>query len=104
MEAELKVTPSDLRATASEFQNIHSQMTSQIEQMKDLVKNTSSSWEGEAGNTFRNKFNELDDDMTRLKAMINEHVSDLQEMATRYEQAEQEAQQEGAGLRGNVIV
>ena len=79
-------------------------MTSQIEQMKDLVKNTSSSWEGEAGNTFRNKFNELDDDMTRLKAMINEHVSDLQEMATRYEQAEQEAQQEGAGLRGNVIV
>ena len=42
--------------------------------------------------------------MTRLKAMINEHVSDLQEMATRYEQAEQEAQQEGAGLRGNVIV
>lgn len=104
MDAELKVTPADLRATATEFQGIHSQMTSQIEQMKELVRNTSQSWEGAAGNTFRSRFNELDDDMTKLKNMINEHVNDLQEMANRYETAENENEADAAALRGDVIV
>ncbi len=104
MDAELKVTPADLRATATEFQGIHGQMTSQIEQMKELVRNTSQSWEGTAGNNFRSKFNELDDDMTKLKNMINEHVNDLQEMANRYDAAEDENAADAAGLRGDVIV
>ena len=67
MEAELRVTPQDLRTAATEFQGIHSQMTSLVEQMKDLVRNTSASWEGTAADAFRNKFNQLDDDMTRRK-------------------------------------
>ncbi len=104
MEAELRVTPADLRATAGEFQGIHTQLTSQIDQMKDLVRNTNASWEGQAGDAFRNKFNQLEDDMTKMKGMINEHINDLQEMATRYEQAENENQQDAANLRHDVIV
>lgn len=104
MEAELRVTPQDLRTAATEFQGIHSQMTGLVEQMKDLVRNTSASWEGSAADAFRNKFNQLDDDMTKMKGMVNEHVSDLQEMATRYEQAENENEQDSTSLRGDVIV
>lgn len=104
MEAELRVTPADLRATATEFQGIHSQLNTQVEQMKELVRNTNQSWEGQAGDAFRAKFAQLEDDMTKMKGMINEHVEDLQEMATRYETAENENQQDAAALRQDVIV
>ena len=44
----------------------------------------SSAWEGEAATAYINKFKSLETDIQTLIRMINEHVSDLNQMAEAY--------------------
>ena len=52
---------------------------------------------------YINKFNELEDDMQLISKKITEHVTDLQEMASIYENAEKLAQESGSGLNAQLI-
>lgn len=104
MEGTLKVTPEKLISTASEFQSKGSRMQSLTQQMTTLVTGMSSIWSGEAATAYTKKFSELQDDMDKMKRMIDEHVTDLNEMARVYQQAEKANEELASGLSGDVIV
>lgn len=97
------VTPEKLISTSQEFSNIGSQVNSLTQQMTQTVNSLSTSWTGEASTAFASKFNALQDDMTRMYRMINEHVNDLQEMARNYQQAESTNMQSSNALQGDII-
>ena len=84
----LKVTPEKLIGTATEFQGQGTAIRALTDQMLQLVRGTVGSWEGEAQKTYLQRFNALDSDMQRIQVKIQEHVSDLNEMAAAYRAAE----------------
>ena len=103
MEGRLKVTPEKLRATASEMSSQGQTISAQTQQMMSLVNGLSSSWQGDASNTYLTKFKQLEDDITKINSMIQEHVRDLNDMAANYASAEARNQDAGNALRGDVI-
>ena len=104
MTGSLLVTPEQLISTSNEF-NGHMQQVRQITgSMTDTVKALTGQWEGEAATAYQNKFNELQDDIAKLAAMIQEHVTDLQEMAKKYQEAEKASQEIAGSLSGNVLL
>lgn len=88
MTGELLVTPEKLEETANSFETLHGKVNSTIQNMMDIVNNLSGKWEGEASSAYSGQFRKLDNDMTQLRNMIKEHVSDLREMASTYRKAE----------------
>lgn len=101
----IKVSTSKLRSTASEFQNSANQIKSLTSQMTSIVNGLSGQiWTGEASNTYKQKFQGLNDDIEKMIKYINEHVSDLQQMAATYESAENENQSQASGLSSDVII
>lgn len=104
MEGTLRVTPEqlinasgDLKTSAGTVQTITSNMTETVNSL------TGSVWSGEAATQFISKFSGLQDDITRMCNMINEHSNDLDTMARSYQTAEQEAQNVIGGLSSDVI-
>ena len=103
MEGILKVTPEKLTEGASNFGNSGKTVSSLTSEMMTTVKNLSAVWEGEASSAYVNKFSQLQDDIERMNRMIQEHVTDLNDMARTYQDAENANTQESGGLQGDVI-
>lgn len=104
MTGSLLVTPEQLISTSSDF-STHMQQVRQITtSMTDTVKSLTGQWEGEASTAYQNKFNELQDDINKMAAMIQEHVTDLQEMARQYQDAEKASQELASSLAGDVLI
>ncbi|MDE6916697.1 MAG: WXG100 family type VII secretion target [Lachnospiraceae bacterium] len=103
MEGIIKVTPEKLISTAEEFNTANTQVRNLTQQMIQTVDSLKSAWEGEAATAYSNKFHQLEDDMDRMHSMINEHVTDLKEMAQQYQAAEQANAELGNTLAGDVI-
>ena len=87
MEAILKVTPQQLIATADEFSTIGNQVRELTTAMMEKMTNLGGIYESEEASAYIAKANGLQDDIAKLNAMIQEHVSDLNEMAQRYIEA-----------------
>lgn len=104
MEGILKVTPEKLIQTSEEFATMGSQMKNLTSEMIEQVQGMKGVWQGEAATAYGNKFCSLQSDMDKLCRMVQEHVSDLQEMAAHYQRAEEGSAQQGSGLNANVIV
>ena len=104
MEGILKVTPQELISTASEFSAKASVVSSLTTEMTERASSLNSTWEGEAASTYLAKFNGLQDDIQRMIRMVQEHVSDLQEMAQIYASAEQSNVTEFESLSSDVII
>lgn len=100
----LRVEPQTLINTSEEFQSSGSRIQTQTEEMMNLVSGLTSIWESDASSIYISKFQGLSDDITRIIAMVNEHVADLQEMAANFISAESEAQAEAEALSGDVII
>lgn len=103
MEGIIKVTPEKLISTAEEFNTANTQVRNLTQQMIQTVDSLKSAWEGEAATAYNTKFHQLEDDMERMHSMINEHVTDLKEMARQYQTAEQANAEIGNTLAGDVI-
>jgi len=103
MEGIIKVTPEQLISTAEEFNSASSQVQNLTQQMIQTVDSLKSAWEGEAATAYSNQFHQLEDDMNRMHSMINEHVTDLKEMAKQYQTAEQANAEVSNSLAGDVI-
>ncbi len=104
MEGTILVTPEQLERTATEFNNIMAQVQNLASQMTDMVNGMSAKWQGDASTAYKTKFNQLNDDIDRMKQMISEHVNDLNEMANVYRTKEQINTELGNSLAGDVIV
>lgn len=104
MEGILKVTPEKLIQTSSEFASTGGQMKNLTGEMMSLVQSLKGIWQGEASAAYGGKFNSLQTDMDKLYRMVQEHVSDLQEMAAHYQKAELGNADQSSGLNVNVVV
>lgn len=85
MENKLLVSPEQLKATAGEFNAQATQVKALHDEMITKVNNLSGVWTGNAGDSYRNKFGNLQKAMDTIFRMIQEHVSDLNAMAEEYD-------------------
>ena len=99
----LKVTPQELISASVEFSNHNSKMYNLLNQMIQSVTAMKGAWLGDAATSYVNKFSQLQDDITRLNKLIQEHVTDLADIAQAYMQAEQQNQDQAASLPTDVI-
>ncbi len=104
MEGIIKVNPETLNSTASEFGNQAGSLQNLTNQMMNLVTGLSSAWQGEAATSYIGKFQGLQDDMDKMFRMIQEHSTDLQEMAQAYITAETQNSEFAQSLSSDVIV
>ena len=104
MEAILKVTPQQLISTADEFSTIGNQVRELTTAMMEKMTNLAGIYESEEASAYIAKANGLQDDIAKLNAMIQEHVSDLNEMAQRYIEASGTANDLISTLSSDVIV
>lgn len=95
--AELKSTATSLSSTGNEVKTITAQMVATIDSISGVL------WSGEAANAYKTKFKGLQDDINRMVSMINEHVNDLNTMAGEYETAENANIQISGSLSSDVI-
>ena len=103
MEGKIRVTTEALKATANEFQAAMGQIRQYTTMMTDQVTGLSGKFEGEAATTYINKFNMLQDDIEKLANMVNEHVTDLNEMADMYGSSETKNIEQAQSLAGDVL-
>ena len=72
--------------------------------MMTLITSLCSANEGEAVTTYINKFKGLEDDMQKVIRMVQEHSTDLEEMAQIYIDIENENMEEANSLTSDVII
>lgn len=103
MEGILKVTPEKLISASGEFAGKATQISSLTTEMINLATGLTSIWEGEASAAYIAKFRTLEDDMQRIFRMVQEHSTDLEEMARVFQQAETANVEQANSLTGDVI-
>ena len=103
MEANLRVTPEKLKNKSQEFNASDRQVQTLTRQMLDIVGQLSGTWAGDAASAYYTKLKGMSNDMQKLHKMINEHTTDLNEIATTYQQSEQRAVQAASSLKVNNI-
>lgn len=104
MEGILKVTPEKLIQSSGEFAMTGSQVRNLTGEMMTLVQSLKGLWMGDASGAYAGKFQGLQGDMDKLYRMIQEHASDLQEMAGQYQKAESGNTEQGNSLDAGVVV
>ena len=104
MNGTLKVTATDLTTAAGEFQNTASQVKQLTSQMTQTVNQLSGQiWSGDAATKYKQKFNGLQDDISRMYKYITDHVTDLNEMARSYSSVEAENVSAAGALSDDVV-
>lgn len=104
MEGILKVSPEKLTSTAAEFSTCGSTIRNITASMTDTVSSLSAAWIGEDASAYAAKFGGLQNDIEKMHALIQEHVSDLNEMARVYTNAIVGNKEEIEGLASDVLV
>ncbi|BAL00621.1 hypothetical protein OBV_34220 [Oscillibacter valericigenes Sjm18-20] len=103
MEGKINVATEKLRSTATEFGTQGQQIRNLTAEMINIVNTLSTTWTGEAAQAYHDKFVKLDDDITRMNNMIQEHVTDLNNMADAYEKGEATILDQDNTLSSDVI-
>ncbi len=96
--AKLLSTAQSFRSTGNTIRNLTNSMTETINALTGQV------WTSDAQKKYLSQFNGLKDDITRILKMVEEHVSDLQDMAREYETAESQNTTAASSLSSDVIV
>lgn len=100
----IKVETSRLRATASQFSSTSSQIKNATNAMTQAIGQLSGAvWSGDAATTYVNKFNGLNDEITKIDNMIQETVQDLNDIASEYDRAESENRQTASSLSSELF-
>lgn len=104
MTGNLRVTPEKMISVSTQFGQSDSTVSSLTNQMMDIVGQLSGTWAGDAATTYYNKLKGLQGDMEKLHRMIQEHTTDLNDMAKAYQDAEKENVQTANALKTSEIV
>lgn len=99
----LKVTPEKLIEASTEFSSTGKTIRALTQEMNEIVSSLKSIWMGEAASGYGGKFAQLSDDIEKINRMIQEHVTDLNEMAREYQAAEDANTEQSAGLVTEVV-
>ena len=104
MEGIIKVSPQLLKTSAAEFGNQANAIQNLTTEMMTLITGLCSANEGEAIMTYINKFKSLEDDMQKVIRMVQEHSTDLEEMAQIVIETENMNIEEANSLASDVII
>lgn len=104
MDGTLRVTPEKLISTAQNFSSSASTVQNLTSNMLATIDSLNSTWTGDAASEYYNKAHSLQDSISKMVRMINEHSTDLQTMAQVYQEAERSGQETAAALQTDVIV
>lgn len=104
MDGILRVTPEKMLSVSGQFQQSDTTVNNLTKNMLDIVNQLNSTWAGEAATGYYSKLKALDTDMQKLHKMIQEHATDLQDMAKTYQEAEKANLQTANALKTNEIV
>lgn len=100
----IKVSTGKLVSTASSFSSIGSQIKNTTNQMVSIASALSGEvWSGDAATAYTSKLKNLQADINKIINMVNEHATDLQQMAQEYEKAEATNAATASALASNVI-
>jgi len=86
--ARIKVTPSSLREQAQNLSNLRVRHDDVYAQIKTLVNNLATEWEGSANVAFASSFTENDPHFRRFATDIDSFVERMRRAATDLETAE----------------
>ena len=104
MTGNLRVTPEKMISVSTQFGQSDTTVSNLTAQMMDIVNQLNSTWAGEAATGFYAKLKGLQADMQKLHTMIQEHTTDLNDMAKTYQQAEKDNVQTATALKTSEIV
>lgn len=103
MNIQLKVTPEQLKAKASEVSAEIKEMQSAFEELASIVSRTSVYWLGEAGDCHRRIFEGNREEVEIMIRRLKEHPADLLQMADLYEKTEEKIQEATEALPADII-
>lgn len=103
MTGQLKVTPQELINAAGDFNSKNQTIKSITTEMISLVNALSQIYEGDAASAYIKKFSQLSEDMDQIYRKINEHSTDLQEMAQIYIKTEDAETSNDNAMSHNLI-
>jgi len=103
MDGTLKVSPSQLNATAQSMSGYSTTCGQIASQMNSLAGKLASQWEGSAASAFIQKINAEEQDVQDCVQKINKRLQELQEMAQNYAQAESSNESTASSLATDVV-
>lgn len=93
---------SELRTEANNVHEHASDLQQLTNQMFTLVDDSTQYWQGKAQASFQSKFDSLRDDMQRIYDMVEKYSQDLEDIATQYENAENENNDQASSLSSDI--
>ena len=94
----LKVTPEELRNTASQFKTYQGNMQTAYLQMSDAVRTLDGTWNGDASEQFKTQFDNMYKNLSQTEDKMNDAVDELTKAAGIYEQVENSNKSQMASL------
>ncbi len=85
----ITVTTTTLNSKASELKSLNNNFRSQINNLKSVESSLNSMWDGEANDAFHKAFTKDITQMNNFYNAIEKYVQTLQEIAKKYDAAEQ---------------
>lgn len=86
------VTPEALYTKSEQVLTAINSMKSEFDGIKSIMNKTASYWIGDAGDAYRKSYKEQEPEIDTIFKRLMEHVTDLNQIAGQYVQAEQKAQ------------
>jgi len=84
----LKVTPEELRNTATQFKANQQKMQTAYLQMSDAVRSLDTTWNGEANEQFKTQFENMYKNLSQTEQKMEDAVDELTKAAGIYEEVE----------------
>ena len=100
----LRVTPAELRNKAEAFRSVVADIQKRFAAIQDISLKTRGYWIGEAGDKDREGFVSYQDDIAYIIGRLNEHPTDLLNMAGIYEETEAAIREINSELQTDMIV
>lgn len=99
----LKVFPEEMKKKAEKIQSQINAIKKDWNRIDEIMRKTTSYWEGNASEKHKNNKSKLEDDLSHVLKRLQEHPEDLLEMAGIYEKSTKNAQKIANSLPKDVI-
>lgn len=100
----LRVTPEELKAQSNKVSTDIENVKNDIEQLKQIVKNTDAYWLGEAGNHARTNFEAGYPEMDKAVTRLGTYPTRLLQMAGIYEVTEENNDSVASAMAADVTI
>ena len=88
MANQIRITPDQMRGTASEYRTQASNVESVITKLDNLLQNLQGEWEGQASESYASRYQQLRPGFVKAQELINEIASALDSTANIVEETD----------------